>query len=305
MMFTDVVQDSLKIPLDSGWATRDTVAAVGHLVSSEGGHGADQGSNWILEHIADSHSIELAPFGHIELPHLPPIHFLDLTIDLSITKHVVFVWLAAFLLIIFFGIVARQNRSRLIPTGLGNFFEIFIVFIRDEVVLPTIGPEGVKFLPYFLTIFFFILTCNLLGLLPYGATATGNVSVTASLATISFFVIQVAGIMKNGFIGYFKGLIPHGIPAFVLPIMIIVEFLGLFTKPFALCIRLFANMTAGHIVIFSLIGLIFLFKSFAIAPVSVAFALFINLLEMFIALLQAYIFTMLSSLFVSLAMHQH
>jgi F-type H+-transporting ATPase subunit a len=121
---------------------------------------------------------------------------------------------------------------------------------------------------------------------------------------ISFFFIQAAGIIKNGFFGYFRGLIPRGVPVFVLPVMIVVELIGLFTKPSALCIRLFANMTAGHIVILSLISLIFMFGTILVAPVSVVFAVFLFVLEIFIALLQAYIFTILTSLFVSLAVHQ-
>jgi F-type H+-transporting ATPase subunit a len=258
----------------------------------------------VLQHVEDSHELEIEPFGIIHLPQFAPIHLLGLTINLSITKHVMFLWIAALILLFLLSTAARRNSSRAVPTGLGNLVEVVVVFIRDEVVLPTIGGEGLRFLPFFLTLFFFILVCNLLGLVPYGSTATGNVNVTAGLAIISFFFIQIAGIMKNGFFGYFKGLIPHGVPVFLLPVMIVVEFIGLFTKPFALCIRLFANMTAGHIVILSLISLIFTFGTILVAPVSVAFALFINLLEIFIALLQAYIFTMLSSLFVSLAVHQ-
>jgi F-type H+-transporting ATPase subunit a len=261
-------------------------------------------SNWILHHIADSHELDLEPFGTVHLPQFAPVNMFGLTIDLSITKHVVFLWVVGVFLILLLGVVARLNRSHGIPRGLGNLIEVLIVFIRDEVVLPTIGKEGLRLMPFFLTIFFFILLCNLIGLVPYGSTATGNISVTATLAIISFIVIQAAGIVENGFVGYFRGLIPPGVPVFVLPVMIVVELIGLFTKPFALCIRLFANMTAGHIVILSLISLIFLFRSVAVAPVSIAFALFINLLEIFIALLQAYIFTMLSALFVSLAVHQ-
>jgi F-type H+-transporting ATPase subunit a len=155
-----------------------------------------------------------------------------------------------------------------------------------------------------LTVFFFILTCNFIGLIPFGATATGNIAVTATLATISFFVIQLGGIMKNGLFGYFKGLLPHGLPTWLIPIMFIVELLGLFTKPFALAIRLFANMTAGHIVILALLGLIFILRTYVVVPVSISFALFIYLLEILVALIQAYIFTMLSSLFIGMAYHQ-
>jgi F-type H+-transporting ATPase subunit a len=258
----------------------------------------------ILHHVEDAHVLDLEPFGAINLPQFEPFYFFGVPINLSITKHVVFLWVTAVILLVLLTAAARKNSSRRVPTGWGNLVEVFIVFIRDEVILPTIGREGFRFLPFFLTLFFFILVCNLLGLVPYGSTATANVNVTAGLAIISFFFIQIAGIMKNGFFGYFRGLIPHGVPAFVVPVMIVVEAIGLFTKPFALCIRLFANMTAGHIVILSLISLIFTFRTVLVAPVSVAFALFINLLEIFIALLQAYIFTILSSLFVSLAVHQ-
>jgi F-type H+-transporting ATPase subunit a len=293
-------EDSSKLLYGEQQIMEDSAAAT-HSVAE---HREEKEGNWILHHIGDSHELDLEPFGTIRLPQFEPIQFLGLRVDLSITKHVVFLWIAAAILLIVLGLVARQNSSRRVPKGLGNLIEVFVVFIRDEVILPTIGKDGLRFIPYFLTLFFFVLTCNLLGLVPYGSTATGNVSVTAGLALLSFFLIQTAGIMKNGLVGYFKGLVPHGIPVFVLPVMVVVEFIGLFTKPFALCIRLFANMTAGHIVILSLISLIFLFQTVAVAPVSIAFALFINLLEIFIALLQAYIFTILSALFVGLAVHQ-
>jgi F-type H+-transporting ATPase subunit a len=292
--------DSSEIVPETQYAAKDTLRL--YPTPTKGAERNESAS--ILHHVEDSHELDLQPFGVIHLPQFEPVYFLGVPINLSITKHVVFLWVAALILLVLLSTAARKNSSRAVPKGWGNLVEVFIVFIRDEVVLPTIGREGLRFLPFFLTLFFFILVCNLLGLVPYGSTATGNVNVTASLAIISFLFIQIAGIMKNGFFGYFKGLIPHGVPFFVLPVMIVVEFIGLFTKPFALCIRLFANMTAGHIIVLSLISLIFTFGTIIVAPVSVAFALFINLLEIFIALLQAYVFTMLSSLFVSLAVHQ-
>jgi F-type H+-transporting ATPase subunit a len=176
--------------------------------------------------------------------------------------------------------------------------------VKDDIAKETIGEGYEKFTTFLLTVFFFILYCNLLGLVPYGASATGNLGVTATLAGMSFFIIQGAGIYKNGFIGYFKGLMPHGIPLWVAPVMFIVEFLGLFTKAFALAIRLFANMTAGHVIIFSIIGLIFMFNSYLIAPVSVGFTLFLYFLKILVALIQAYIFTILSALFIGMAVHQ-
>jgi F-type H+-transporting ATPase subunit a len=213
-------------------------------------------------------------------------------------------WFAMALIIFFFLKASKAYKSSLVPKGVNNFLEVMILFVRDEIARPTIGKGYEKFLPYLLSVFFFILVCNFLGLVPFGATATSNISVTAALAIFSFFVIQIGGIQKNGFFGYFKGLIPHGIPSWLLPIMLVVELLGLFTKPFALAIRLFANLTAGHIVIYALIGLIFILKTYFVVPVSISFALFIFLLEILVALIQAYIFTMLSSLFIGMAVHQ-
>ncbi len=258
-----------------------------------------QGSGWIMHHVLDGRNLEFEPFGVI---HLPELHLLGL--DISITKHIVFMWLAAILVFIVLSIVARSYKKSLIPSGLTNFVEILIVFVRDEIAKPTIGAGYEKFLPFLLSTFFFILSMNFLGLLPFGNTATSNIAVTATLAVFSFVVIQGGGMKKNGVFGYFKGLMPHGVPVALSPIMFLVEILGLFTKPFALAVRLFANMTAGHIVIFALIGLIFILKTYFVAPVSVAFALFIYLLEILVALLQAYIFTILTSLFIGMAVHQ-
>jgi F-type H+-transporting ATPase subunit a len=264
------------------------------------------GGSWIIEHVTDSHVLEFQPFGEIHLPQFPPVHIGGFVIDFSLTKHIVMIWFAMLLLVIFVRVAMRGYRkSALVPRGLANALEVIVVFVRDDIVQGAIGEEGKKLLPYFLTLFFFVLFSNFVGLIPYASTPTGNINVTASLAIIAFFVIQIAGIANHGFVGYFKGLMPPHIPLFVVPVMIIVELLGLFTKPFALCVRLFANMSAGHIVIFSLIGLIFIFHSVFIAPVSIAFAVFISLLEILVGLIQAYIFTMLTALFVGLAIHQH
>lgn len=260
---------------------------------------AKKNTGWILEEVLDARELDFMPFGKI---HLPQIHLFGL--DVSITKHVVFMWLAVLLLIIIFIYVARSYKKSLVPRGVTNLTELLIVFVRDEIVKPTIGKGYERFLPYLLTVFFFILTCNFLGLIPYGSTATSNIAVTSTLAVISFIVIQAGGMMKNGVFGYFKGLVPHGIPMWLLPIMIVVELLGLFTKPFALAVRLFANMTAGHIVILALLGLIFILRTYFVVPVSISFALFIFLLEILVAIIQAYIFTMLSSLFIGMAVHQ-
>jgi len=273
-------------------------AIVDTLKQDSTAHGGS-GSDWIMHHIMDSKTLDFSPFGSIPLPQ---IHLFG--IDFSITKHVVFMWIAAALLIFLMVKIAKAYKKSLVPNGVGTLFEIMIEFVRDEIAKPTIGKGYEKFLPYLLSVFFFILLSNFLGLLPYSATITSNITVTSVLAIFSFFVIQFAGVNKNGFFGYFKGLIPHGVPVFLLPIMAVVEILGLFTKPFALAVRLFANMTAGHIVIYALISLIFVLHSVYVAPVSIGMALFINLLEILVALLQAFIFTMLSSLFIGMAYHQ-
>lgn len=260
--------------------------------------------NWVIEHVTDSHTLDFMPFGEIHLPHLPLIHIAGLTIDMSLTKHVVMMWVAAFLVFLVVKLAARGYKKSLIPGRFMNAIEMVVLFIRDDVVLPAIGEKGRRMLPYFLTLFFFILFSNFFELIPYAATPSSNINFTASLALIAFFVIQVNGIINNGFVGYFKGLIPKGVPAFALPILAIVEVMGLFTKPFALCVRLFANLVAGDIAIFSFIGLIFVFGTVLMAPLAIGFALFIELLEVLVAFIQAYIFTILTALFVGMAIHQ-
>jgi F-type H+-transporting ATPase subunit a len=256
-------------------------------------------SDWILHHSLDSNVLDFEPFISIPLPHIEIFG-----IDLSITKHLVYMWFAAILLFVLLLNVAKQYKKKRVPSGFASLTEVMITFVRDEIAKQTIHKGYERFVPYLLSAFFFILILNLFSLVPYGTAVTGNISVTATLAVFTFFVTQLGGIRNNGFAGYFKGLIPHGIPAWLLPIMIVVELLGLFTKPFALAVRLFANMLAGKIIIYSLIGLIFIIHAYFVVPVSVAFALFIFLLKLLVSLIQAYIFTMLSSLFIGMAVHQ-
>jgi F-type H+-transporting ATPase subunit a len=184
-----------------------------------------------------------------------------------------------------------------------------VVFVRDEIAEKNIGHDGRRFTPLLLSFFFFILVAALLGLLPFSATSTGNIAVTLALATVSFFAGQWAGISKYGFVHHFVGLVPPGMPAWLLPIMIPVEILGLFSKPFALMIRLFANMLAGHMVITALLLLIPLMAritpaaGIAMAPVSIGLSLFIMILEVLVAFIQAYIFTLLTSIFIGMYAH--
>jgi F-type H+-transporting ATPase subunit a len=258
---------------------------------------AGEKKDYIMEHILDGPDLH-SPFGHIHLPHLEVYG-----IDISITRHVFMMWLAAAILIVAF--YASTRRRGLVPSGFANVIEALVVFIRDEVAKPNIGEKAHrKFMPYLLTVFFFILTCNFLGLVPYGATATGNVSVTAGLALCTFLVTQIGGMMHNGVFGYWKNLVPGGLPFPITLILIPIEVIGLFSKPFALCIRLFANMTAGHVIILAIIGLIFTFKAYTVALVAVPFTLAIYMLECFVALVQAYVFTTLSAVFIGMAVHQ-
>jgi len=236
-----------------------------------------------------------------------------IVLDLSVTKHLVFAWLGALIVLFIFISLARTYRRgpgrETAPKGIfQNMMEALIMFVRDEIARPILENKTDRYLPYLLTAFFFILTCNLLGLIPFGATATSNLMVTAVLASFTFIITQLGGTKD-----YWKHIFwPPDAPVFVKFILMPVEILGLFTKPFALAVRLFANMTAGHLVILSLIGLIFAFSNlfgpavgYGVAPISVAFALFINLLEILVACIQAYVFTMLSALFIGMAVAEH
>ncbi len=228
-------------------------------------------------------------------------------VDLTPTKHVIMMWLASALLLL---VVLTATRKRsLVPRGAYNFVELLVAFVRNELAVPNIGKKDAdRFLPYLLTAFFFILFVNLFGLIPYSGTATANVNVTVCLAVFTFLITQYAAIKAMG-IGAYLGHLTGGVPKSLWPlwfVMVPVEVLGLFTKPFALTVRLFANMVAGHFVILALLGLIFAISVW-VAPASVALALAIFMLELFVAFVQAYIFTMLSCLFIGagLASHGH
>ncbi|MBI4540619.1 MAG: F0F1 ATP synthase subunit A [Gemmatimonadetes bacterium] len=281
------------------------------------GAGPDLGS-MLLHHTSNSHEIEFFNYP-VELPRWPPLHLGPLVIDVSPTKHVVFMLLAAALCAIVFISVARIMRRRYTtraPRGLANAIEAFVIYFRDEVALANIGHGGERYVPYVLTLFFFILFMNLLGLVPFGATATGNLSVTAALALLSLLMIEVSGLLSLGPKGYLrtiffapKGMHPVG-QVVIMLIMAPVELLGKLAKPFALAIRLFANMTAGHFIVLSLLGLIALYghltvARWLVAGSSVLMSTAIMLLEIFVAFLQAYIFAMLTSVFIGLIRHAH
>ena len=266
----------------------------------------------ILHHTADSHVVEL-PFGLGEW-HLPTGWML-FGVDVSPTKHVVFLLLAAALVLLTMIVGGRQIRRRHLagqaPHGFGSAVEALVLFVRNDVAIANIGHGGEKFAPYILTLFFFILYSNLLGLLPWGATPTGNLAVTGALALTAFIVIEVSGMIALGAKGYLRtivmvppGMTGAGAVAMAL-IMTPVEIIGKLVKPFALCLRLFANMTAGHFVILALLGLIFVFANWLVAGGVVLFVLFMMCLELLVAFLQAYIFALLTSVFIGLMQHEH
>jgi F-type H+-transporting ATPase subunit a len=218
--------------------------------------------------------------------------------DLRPTKATLMMWIAASLLILVLAFGVNRDKKNLVPKGvLPNVIEVLALFVRDEIVYKSIGKkEGDRYTPYLCTVFFFILFMNWLGLIPNFGSATGQLSVTMVLAVFTFILVQIAGIRSAGIGGYFSHL-TAGTPVALWPVMIPVEFLGLFTKPFALMVRLFANMLGGHMVLFFIIALIFMLHP-AMAVVSVPVGVAIYMLEIFVGILQAYIFTLLTSLFI-------
>ena len=275
----------------------------------------------ITPHITDAHEIEIPwptwPTMH-KVVHLPRVTTFMLPgtgieVDMSPTKHVVWMLIAALticgLLIFAANATNRQTRTAGHAKGFAGGIEAMVLYIRNEVIIPNVGHHGNGFVPFLLTLFFFILFCNLWGIFPWGSTATGNIAVTATLALMTFFVVEIAGIRAQG-VGYLGTIFYWNKDLnIVLRVMLFlilspIELLGKFTKPFALTIRLFANMTAGHIVVLALIGMIFSFKSIASgAPFLMAVA--INMLELFVAFLQAFIFTLLSSVFIGQIREAH
>ena len=274
----------------------------------------------ITPHITDANEIEIPwptwPTLHkvIHLPQWAPIQMPVIgAVDMSPTKHVVWMMIAALtvcgLLIFAANATKRQTRTVGHAKGFAGGIEAMVLYIRNEVIIPNVGHHGNGFVPFLLTLFFFILFCNLWGIFPWGSTATGNIAVTATLALMTFFVVEAAGIRAQG-LGYLGTIFywnkDVNIVLRVLLFLILspIEFIGKLTKPFALMIRLFANMTAGHIVVLALIGMIFSFKSLASgAPFLMAVA--INVLELFVAFLQAFIFTILTSVFIGQIREAH
>ena len=275
------------------------------------------------------------------LIHLPKI----LGIDFSVTKHVLMIWIVAALL---FAIVTwvvrryvRQETDQLVPSGLMAVLEPVVEFVRDAIVQPNVGTKWVRtWTPLLLTLFFFILAANVIGLVPVfdvlsllqhsvlhlpedafmvrvlhgGTTATGNFNVTAALATITFFAIIIAGSRAHGFVQHWKNIAPHGLPFLIYFILIPIEILGMFVRPFALTMRLAANMTGGHIALLVILSFVFIFaEMFGRATAGIGVGLFLSLplavgvsaLEIIVVLVQAYVFTLLTAVFIGMAIHAH
>ncbi|WP_348054345.1 F0F1 ATP synthase subunit A [Mucilaginibacter sp.] len=225
--------------------------------------------------------------------------------DFSITRNVASMWISILVLFIVFIGVSSSYKKRVgkAPKGLQSFLEPIILFVRDDIAIPNIGAKYARYMPLLLTFFFFILINNVLGLVPFftgGYNLTGNIAVTITLATITLLTVNFSG---NKY--YWKHILAPDIPYWLYIIMVPVEIIGIISRPFALMIRLFANITAGHIIVLSLISLIFIFNTLWISPVSVLFVVFMDVIEVLVAFLQAFIFTMLSALFIGMAVEEH
>jgi len=268
---------------------------------------AHEGAEKAVEGAAEHHEgIAEILMHHVVNERYGDLYLFGLNVGPS--KHLLWFAIAAALVLIVVRLAIRSYRKN-VPSGLGTAVETLVVYVRDEIAEKNIGHDGHKYVPLLLSFFFFILVAALLGLTPFSSTATGNLSVTLGLAFVSFLAMQWAGISKYGVVHHFHNMIPPGLPLWLLPIMIPVELLAMFTRPFALMIRLFANMLAGHMVIGSLLLLIPLMAGINIAfgvgmvPISLVLALFIMMLEILVAFIQAYIFTLLTSIFIGMNAH--
>ena len=278
----------------------------------------------VLHHTADAYSFGLEGLFHnrfvLHWEKWPDVHLGPLTLNFTPTKHVIFMVIAAilvFLTLWFAGrSLKRQQAGSKAPKGFAAAIEGLVLFIRNDIVIANIGHGGAKFAPFVTTLFFFILYMNLLGLVPWGASPTGNLAVTGALAILTFIVVEVGGMMKLGAKGYMRTIfmeVPgmHGAAGLVMSIGLApIELIGKLVKPFALAVRLFGNMTAGHFVILSLFGIIFLFGSlptwnYAIGITTAALVTGIMLLELFVAVLQAYVFALLTSVFIGMMQVEH
>jgi F-type H+-transporting ATPase subunit a len=275
----------------------------------------------VLHHTADAWTWEPFYGVTIHLPRWPDVHLGPLTVNLSPTKHVLFLLIVSaltFLVLWWTGrSLARQGAHERTPRGFAGAMEGLVLWVRNDVAIANIGHEaGARFAPLIVSLFFFILFANLIGLIPFGTTITGNLAVTGALAILVFLTVEVAGFLKLGPKSYLGTIFPHfpglhGPAAVALSVfMAPIELLGKLVKPFALAVRLFGNMTAGHFVILSLFGIVFLFGSmgvwsYGIGVTAGLVVLGVMLLELIVAMLQAYVFALLSAVFIGLMQHEH
>jgi F-type H+-transporting ATPase subunit a len=256
----------------------------------------------------------------IELPWITPPYELRIHLpsygEFQITRFMVMELLvAALMLLLLIPVVRHIARTHVSRGWFVNMFETLLLFIRDEVARPSIGGHGAdRFLPYLWTAFFFVLFANLLGMIPGGASATGNVNVTAALALMTLFMVVRAGMQERGFVGFWVGLVPHmdvpwWLKHFMWGLMFFIEVAGLLIRHTVLAVRLFANMFAGHVVVAVLLGFILMAEAWwsflLVMPTSIAGVVLLSLLELLVAVLQAYIFTFLSAMFIGLSVHPH
>ncbi len=241
-------------------------------------------------HILDHSRFDLNVFGY----------------NLGVSDHMLMLTFMSIVMLVGFPVISKLKGWKI-----RSVLEVMVIFIRDEIVISSMGKQGEKFTPYFCTLFFMILVLNLIGMIPFSKTVTGNLSVTGGLALTTFLLVNFMGIKEQGLINYIKSYVPAGAPPLLAPFMFVLEIIGLFTKTIALAIRLFANMIAGHIVIICFISLIFIFTQMSlvsglitIGP-SMAMSLFVSLLEILIIFIQAFIFTFLTAIFTSMAIHPH
>ncbi len=268
------------------------------ICMAQAGAGEDIGGT-LLHHVSDGQSWAPLPFA-------PSVELSDLNIfglKIRFTRHVLMLLISA-------GIVATLSlaafsNAGVIPNGVGAFLEPVLLFIRDSVVYPIMGEEqGRQWMGFFATLFLFILTANFIGMIPLFSTATGNINVTLGLAGISFACIIGNGVVHLGPVGFFANMAPHGIPKPIAFFIVLIETAGIFIKGIVLAVRLFANMLAGHFVMVSLIALIFIVHPLA-ALLSVPMALFISMLEILVVVIQAFVFTLLSVIFIGSAASGH
>ncbi len=262
-------------------------AAAEHGGGETRGHGEQTLSDVIMHHIVNT------PLEN------------ELAREWGVSKAVLMMLISVGLLIVMFGWSMRRSRLQGAPKGLTNALEAVVVYIRDDVAYPAMGKKwGRRFTPFLCTLFFFILMCNLLGLLPGFYAATSNLNVTATLSLMTLALIVIMGVIGQGPVGYIKHMAgPPGTPVAIVPLVFFIETLSLFVKPIALTIRLGANMTAGHIVILVMLSFIFVFQNVAVAGLSIPLAVAIMILETIVAFIQAYVFTLLSAIFIGMGLH--